>query len=453
MKQIFEVVEGTRKVKQTYHCKSCDAEYRKWVGRCSCGEWNTLEIRAQKGSFIPDIKDFNDIKEISGVKTGIEEFDRVLDGGIVPGSLTLLSGEPGIGKSTLILQIARNLEDLKCLLVTSEESQAQVAQRAKRIGVSSKNLTIVSESDIETVENLALDLRPDLLMVDSVQTMTDFTATGQSGSPGQVRSVALRVANMAKQHSISVIMVGQITKDGSVAGPKTLEHIVDTVLFFEGDRQASLRWLSAKKHRFGSTEGVGLFEMGKIGLIGVSNPERIFLNDRPQKVSGSVIVSLSEGKRPIVGELQALVSKSTSSFPKRSSQGLDSNRLSLVVAVLEKHLNVALSDKDIFVSLIGGIVSKDPALDLGIALAIASSHFNVALNPKIVALGEVGLSGEIRQAKNIKERLIESFRLKFDKAIVPANTSNYDLGMELVKVSSVEEAVRRAFVLSNADKL
>ena len=382
--------------------------------------------------------------------TGIAELDRVLGGGFVPGSITLLGGEPGIGKSTLLLQVLGALAQggTRCLLVSGEESRQQIRLRAERLGALPAELWLAAETQLPNVVGHVDAVKPQVLVIDSIQTMADPQLASAPGSVGQVRECANALVRLAKQRGLIVVLVGHVTKEGSLAGPRVLEHVVDTVLSFEGDRHHALRLLRATKHRFGATGELGLFEMTESGLSGVADPSALFLVDRRPGVEGSVVVASMEGQRPLLVEVQALVVSSGLPMPRRSAQGLDSGRLALLVAVLEQRARYPLGGCDVFASAVGGVRLVEPAGDLGVALAVASAVSGVALPAEMVAIGEVGLAGEVRQVGHLARRLAEAARVGFTSAVVSESARKAllrdgSLPMKIAGVSTIDEAIVR----------
>ncbi len=374
--------------------------------------------------------------------TDVPELDRVLDGGLVPGSVTLLVGEPGMGKSTLMLQALGRMaaDGARCLLVSAEESCEQVRMRADRLGVLEPSLLVVSDTSRHNVLAQVDAVAPDVLAIDSIQTVHDPDLPGSPGSVTQVRECAQRLVRLAKERGISVVLVGHVTKDGQLAGPRALEHVVDTVLQFEGDRHHALRMLRALKHRFGSTHELGLFEMGEAGLIDVPDPSALFLTDRRAGLPGSIVAPVLEGARPLLVEVQALVNASTAPMPRRSAQGLESSRLAMLLAVLDARAGVSVADVDVYASVAGGVRVIEAGADLAVAIAVASARIGVAVPDDLVAIGEIGLGGELRQAGQTPRRLAEAARLGFRRAIVPASSAGVE-GIELIRVGSVVEAL------------
>ena len=429
-----------------------------------CGEWNTLVEEAQLGSLVQAVDALGlstmpvplasvDVAEAAAVPTGVDEFDRVLSGGLVPGSVTLLGGEPGIGKSTLLLQVlaARAASGHRVLLVSAEESAHQVRLRAERLGPVPPGLLILSATDVGSVINAVVESAPDLVVVDSIQAVSmgptalgERRTTGVPGSVTQVRECADQLIGLAKVRQVAIVLVGHVTKDGSLAGPRALEHMVDTVLSFEGDRHHALRLLLAVKHRFGPTGELGLFEMGDQGLNRVEDPGRLLLGDRLTGVPGGVVLPALQGRRTVLVELQALVAPMCQAQPKRSVVGLDGGRLVMTLAVLVRHAGLPLLSVDVFASVAGGIRVTEPAADLAVALAVASAATGTVLPAGLAAVGEVGLAGEVRQVTNLPRRLEECARLGFDRVAVPASSPEGPPGLELVRVDTVAEAVMRA---------
>ncbi len=429
------------KSKSEFVCSECGNVTSKWFGKCqACGSWNSIEeqvavnepaftrkggtVRVHNETLSKPINQIN-YDDAERVKTGMSEFDRVLGGGIVEGSVTLLSGEPGVGKSTLLLQVCGMLGGNKKLLyVTGEESPSQIKLRAKRLGIESDKILIYSETDINEIISEADIVSPDIIVIDSIQTLTDESSSTAPGSITQVRTTASKLIKMAKSGGVSVIIVGHVNKDGGIAGPKILEHMVDTVLYFEGEKQYAYRTLRAVKNRFGSTNEIGMFEMESEGLCEVENPSEYLLSQRPLNVSGNCTLCVVEGTRPILAEIQALVSKTAYPVPKRVSTGFDYNRLMLLTAVLEKRIGLNLSTSDVFVNIVGGLRVDDPSSDLAACIAIISGLRDIVVDDKLIAIGEVGLAGECRAVGNIEQRVREAVRLGFTTIIIPAR--NYE---------------------------
>jgi len=421
------------KTKSVYVCQSCGTHAAKWIGRCAaCGEWNTYveEIISSGPSQRPQSaqgftsrpKKLSEIskEEIRRIQTGNDEFDRVLGGGIVPGSIILIGGEPGIGKSTLVLQLALILQDIKTLYISGEESQQQLKMRAERLGDENDDLYFISENSLETNLKHLDEVDPRLVIVDSIQTLVTEKAESAAGSVTQIRECTAQLMYVAKERHIPVILIGHINKEGHLAGPKVLEHMVDTVLHFEGDQNHLYRILRSRKNRFGSTDELGIYEMQQGGLREVSNPSEMLLANRDMPLSGNAISASLEGHRPILIQTQALVSTAAYSTPQRSATGFDIRRLSMLLAVLEKRAGFRLAVKDVFLNMAGGLKVTDPATDLAVMAAILASDKNEALSQNACYTGEVGLSGEIRPVNRIELRVSEANRLGFDEIFIPA---------------------------------
>ncbi len=450
------------KQKTLYTCQQCGLQSPKWLGKCpDCNQWNslveeTVTLQKKGGRSVPVRADSVPVRlaEVAAtaedrLNCGIAEFDRVLGGGVVPGSFTLIGGDPGIGKSTLLLQAAgRWTAAGRVLYVTAEESTRQVKLRAGRLDVDAGELYLLAETSLEGVLERVRELQPAFLVVDSIQTV--FTAALESapGSVSQVRECAGRLMHLAKGEGIPTFIVGHVTKDGSIAGPRMLEHMVDTVLYFEGDAGHPYRILRAVKNRYGSTNEIGVFEMKDAGLAEVPNPSELFLAERPEDAAGSIVVPAIEGTRPILVELQALVSGAAYGNPRRTAMGLDANRVSLLVAVLEKKVGYSLLSQDIFVNIAGGVRLAEPAVDLGVIAALASSHLNRPVDERTVIFGEVGLTGEVRAVSRPELRVKEAARLGFNRCLLPAgNLKNLDQpqGIKLIGVRSAAEALECLF--------
>ena len=450
------------KLKSIYVCSSCGYESPKWYGKCpECGDWNTFteEVRTeeppskQKTAGLVEEPAADSVMSISDVLvedeyryvTGISELDRVLGGGIVKGSVTLLGGDPGIGKSTMLLQICGRLCDkMKILYVSGEESKAQLKLRAKRLGVSSKNLLVAPYTDLGQVINAITTENPDMVMIDSIQTMNFSAISSSSGSVTQVKECTSILTKIAKNVEIPVIIVGHVNKDGAIAGPKVMEHIVDTVLYFEGERTMSYRILRAVKNRFGSTNEIGVFAMDENGLKEVENPSTALLSERPTNVSGTCVSCIIEGTRPIFAEVQALVAKTGFGVPRRTSTGFDLNRTALLIAVLEKRAGYYFGSMDTYINVIGGLKLDEPAADLAVAIALISSLTDTVVDSSIVAFGEVGLGGELRSVSHAESRIKEAEKLGFSEIILPKQCidklSKNDYSIKLSGVSNVSEA-------------
>ena len=442
------------KTKTIYACNECGAESTKWYGRCpSCGAWNSMEEQVQTPSTSgasavvrADVQSIGNIKPNSKQRyqTGLKELDRVLGGGIVRGGLMLIGGDPGIGKSTLLLQICEHLgKDHKLLYVSGEESEGQLKLRADRLGVSSDNLYVLCESNLDIVLTTMQAESPDILIVDSIQTMHLDDIASASGSVTQVRECTAAIMRAAKRMDIPVFVVGHVNKDGAIAGPKVMEHIVDCVLYFEGDRHSSYRLLRCVKNRYGSTNEIGVFEMGDKGLIEVENPSLMLLSGRPLNVSGSCVACTIEGTRPMLAEVQGLVSPTGFGNPRRMATGFDYNRLSLILAVLEKRAGYFFSNLDTYVNVVGGLTLDEPAVDLPVALALISGLKDAVISSDTIAFGEIGLTGEIRAVSNADLRIAEAARMGFKKVLIPhhnlsALTKREDI--EVIGVRTVREA-------------
>ena len=450
--------------KSVFFCQSCGHEESKWLGQCpACGEWNTFveeridtgitkgttaaaravreSVRGAAAVSLTDVKADDEARS----RTGIGELDRVLGGGIVPGSLVLVGGDPGIGKSTLLLQVCRQMAEMKKILyISGEESQTQIKLRANRMGKFSPNLLLLCETNLEIIRGVIEKEKPELVIIDSIQTMYSEEVASAPGSVSQVRESTNVFMQLAKGMCISIFIVGHVTKEGTVAGPRVLEHMVDTVLYFEGDRHASYRILRAVKNRFGSTNEIGVFEMRQDGLAEVENPSEYMLSGKPENASGSVVACSMEGTRPILIEIQALVCRSNFGMPRRTAAGTDYNRVNLLMAVLEKRQGMALSNCDAYINIAGGIRMNEPAIDLGIVLAIASSFRNRPIDEKTIVFGEVGLSGEVRAVSMPEQRVAEAKKLGFETCILPEVSLKMIKGMEginLIGVKNIGDAV------------
>lgn len=446
------------RLKLVYNCSDCGASFPKWAGRCtSCGAWNTLVedvedpandisslaagvalLAASPAQRIGDV----DVSHGSPRSTGIPELDRVLGGGLVPGSVTLLGGEPGVGKSTLLLQALAAWPG-RTLYVSAEESAQQVRLRAERLGAVRPELWLLAETVLPHVLAALDELQPELVIIDSIQTLVDPELGSAPGSVVQVRGCAHKLVMEAKRRNVPVILVGHVTKEGGLAGPRVLEHVVDTVLQFEGERHHALRLLRASKHRFGPTTELGLFEMIEAGLHGVPDPSALFLADRQTGIAGSVVVPTLEGQRPLMVEVQVLVNEVKGEAPpRRSAQGLDPGRLAMLLAVLDQRTKSPVGKRDVYTSVVGGVRITEPGADLGLCLAILSALANTPLPPHVVAFGEVGLGGEIRQVPHASRRLAEAARLGFTRAIVPAKSPDVDVSIGVERVANLRDAMR-----------
>jgi len=449
------------KMKSCFVCQNCGHMASKWMGKCpDCGEWNSLvEERAPASGHPPGVSRsrgdlspiaFHDVssQENTRFSSGIAEFDRVLGGGIVPGSLILIGGDPGIGKSTLLLQTANLLQKQESIVlyVSGEESEKQIKMRGDRLGMQPTKLFLLTETCLERILECVDQLSPQIIILDSIQTVYSDQLPSAPGSIGQVREVATQFLFLSKHRSIPTFLIGHITKDGSIAGPKSLEHIVDTVLYFEGERYHSHRIVRTVKNRFGAANELGVFEMTNEGLIPVENPSKLFLAERPAGAAGSVVIGCVEGSRPLLVELQALVSSANYASPRRMAVGVDPNRVSLMLAMLEKRLGLHLLSNDVYVNVAGGLNVDEPSADLGIVAAIVSSYRNLAINPNTVIFGEVGLAGEVRGVSQALLRIREATSLGFKKCLLPRNSlPSTESEIELIAVKSVQETLEVLF--------
>jgi DNA repair protein RadA/Sms len=438
-----------------FRCSACGATTPRWTGRCStCEEWNTITEEVElptPAAALTTVQRPVPLVDVDGDAaaprpTGVDELDRVLGGGLVPGSVTLVHGEPGIGKSTLLLQATIQMahRGLRCLVVCAEESAQQVKRRALRLGSLPAGVWVVAETSLAGVLAAVDEVAPDLLVVDSIQTVYDGDVESGPGSVTQVRTCALSLVRLSKTRGLATVMVGHVTKEGALAGPRVLEHMVDTVLTFEGERHHALRLLSATKHRFGPTGELGLFEMTDAGLRGVPDPSGLFLGDRRYGAAGSAVFPAMEGRRPLLVEIQALVAGSGFAMPRRSASGLDGGRLALLVAVLDERAGVVLTGREVYVSAVGGVRVNEPGADLATALALASAAYNRALPTDLVACGEVGLAGELRQVSHTPRRLAEAARLGFRRALVPMSAEIPAGRLEVVRAATLAIAIDRA---------
>ena len=449
------------KIKMQFVCQSCGYATAKWLGKCpECGQWDSfveevLTVDKSK-SFLP-IGQVSKPKTISSIAiekvarmaTGIAEFDRVLGGGIVPGSLILLAGDPGIGKSTIALDAGIKFSDkgVKVIYVSGEESEAQTAMRAQRLGKAGENLLIMSATDLTQILVQAQAEKPRILVIDSIQTMFNSELETSAGSVGQVRECTSKLLRFAKDTGIAIIIIGHVTKEGNIAGPRLLEHMVDVVLQFEGDRSYAFRVLRASKNRFGSTSESGIFSMEETGLTEITNPSGLFLERKENPVSGSVVAAVLEGNRPLLVEVQALVSKTPYGMPRRTAVGIDYNRVNMLLAILEKRLGIDFGTQDAYVNVVGGVKITEPAADLSVVSALVSSFRNIPISMGVLVLGEVGLTGELRRVSFVERRIKEAAKLGFHKFIVPKGKLNF--GKEniagIVQVNTVEEALKVLF--------
>jgi DNA repair protein RadA/Sms len=445
------------KFKTFYQCQSCGYGSPKWVGKCpDCGSWNSFveEKTVPSSRNVPSLQSYGKPEAVSlhsvegtdeqRTTTGIKEFDRVLGGGVVPGSVILVGGDPGIGKSTLLLQafsgLSRNAG--KLLYVSGEESPQQIKMRADRLSVNANGIILLPETSLERILDEAAKMSPQAMVVDSIQTVYTQELLSAPGSVGQVRECAAKLMLFAKRSHIPVFIVGHVTKEGTIAGPRVLEHIVDTVLYFEGDRGHSYRILRTIKNRFGSTNEIGIFEMSDAGLSEVDNPSELFLSERPRNVSGSTVVASLEGTRPLMVEIQALVSQTSFGMPRRTSIGVDFNRVNLLIAVLEKRVGMHLGGMDVFINVVGGLKIVEPAVDLGIIATIASSMKEVSIQPDTFVFGEIGLSGEVRAVAQAEARLKEASKIGFKRAVIPAGNAlktTSKEGLKVIGIKDVEE--------------
>lgn len=450
------------KNKTVFVCQNCGAESPKWIGRCpSCKEWNSYHEEIIQGSgpretaFVvsqekrkPELLDNIRSDEFSRQKSGVSELDRILGGGIVTGSLILLGGEPGVGKSTLALQIALALKDKKILYVSGEESEEQISLRAKRMKDSNPECYILSETELERILVHSENLKPGLIIIDSIQTISTAALESSAGTVSQVRECAAQLLKYSKITGVPVLLIGHITKDGTLAGPKVLEHIVDVVLYFEGDNNYVYRILRSVKNRFGSTSEIGIFEMVEKGLREVSNPSELFINQHDEALSGVSIAATVDGLRPFLIETQALVSSAVYGTPQRSSTGFDIRRLNMLLAVLEKRAGFKLGIKDVFLNIAGGIKVSDPAMDMAILSSVLSSNLDIPIGREVCFAGEAGLSGEIRPVSRIEQRIREASKMGFTKIYISKyhrNISSDGLNIEVVSVGKIEHLVRSLF--------
>ncbi len=443
--------------KSVYFCQNCGHEEAKWLGQCpACKEWNTFAEEKVTPVNTRTVKERRDTRVVTlssvvtdeddRMLTGIEELDRVLGGGIVKGSLVLVGGDPGIGKSTLLLQVCQRLSAAgqKILYISGEESLKQIKLRANRMGEFTENLYLLCETSLNTIRGIIEQQKPDMVVIDSIQTMYNEEVSSAPGSVTQVRESTNIFMQLAKGLNISIFIVGHVTKEGTVAGPRVLEHMVDTVLYFEGDRHASYRILRGVKNRFGSTNEIGVFEMRKEGLAEVKNPSEFMLSGKPEHASGSVVACAMEGTRPMLMEIQALVCKTSFGMPRRTAAGLDYNRVNLLMAVLEKRLGLPLSNYDAYVNIAGGIRLNEPAADLGIVMAVASSYKNRPIAEDVIVFGEVGLSGEVRAVSMPEQRVAEAKKLGFTTCVIPevsVKSLGKAEGVRIIGVKSVGEAI------------
>ena len=446
------------KAKTIFVCNECGYESAKWMGKCpACNSWNTffeekLSTKVESGKREKKIqeapKPLNSFvgQDAQRTSTGYAELDRVLGGGLVKGSLVLVGGEPGIGKSTLILQLCDKVKgEGKVLYVSGEESAEQIKLRADRLNIKNDDILFLGETDIDIIDQNIEELNPKLVIIDSMQTMYSEDISSAPGSVSQVREITSRIMKICKSRKITTIIIGHVTKDGNIAGPRVLEHMVDTVLYIEGERYFSYRMIRGVKNRFGSTNEVGMFEMQEKGMVEITNPSSILISEREDNPSGSVVVATVEGTRPLLVELQALVTQSVFGLPRRTANGIDYNRLTLLVAVMEKKAGFMLGNQDVYLNVVGGLKVNEPALDLGIILATASSFKNVSIPKGVIALGEVGLTGEVRTINMMEKRLKEAERLGFKKCIIPENNKKLlkeSYKLDIIGVENINEAMK-----------
>jgi DNA repair protein RadA/Sms len=446
------------KAKTIFVCNECGYESAKWMGKCpACNSWNTffeekLSTKVESGKREKKIqeapKPLNSFvgQDAQRTSTGYAELDRVLGGGLVKGSLVLVGGEPGIGKSTLILQLCDKVKgEGKVLYVSGEESAEQIKLRADRLNIKNDDILFLGETDIDIIDQNIEELNPKLVIIDSMQTMYSEDISSAPGSVSQVREITNRIMKICKSRKITTIIIGHVTKDGNIAGPRVLEHMVDTVLYIEGERYFSYRMIRGVKNRFGSTNEVGMFEMQEKGMVEITNPSSILISEREDNPSGSVVVATVEGTRPLLVELQALVTQSVFGLPRRTANGIDYNRLTLLVAVMEKKAGFMLGNQDVYLNVVGGLKVNEPALDLGIILATASSFKNVSIPKGVIALGEVGLTGEVRTINMMEKRLKEAERLGFKKCIIPENNKKLlkeSYKLDIIGVKNINEAMK-----------
>lgn len=446
------------KAKTVFVCNECGYESAKWMGKCpACNSWNTffeekISTKTEGGKREKKIeqvpKPLNTFvgKDAKRTSTGYQELDRVLGGGLVKGSLVLVGGEPGIGKSTLILQICNKIkEEGKVLYVSGEESAEQIKLRADRLNIQNEDILFLGETDIDIIDEQIESIMPKLVIIDSMQTMYSDEISSAPGSVSQVREITARIMKICKSRQITTIIIGHVTKDGNIAGPRVLEHMVDTVLYIEGERYFSYRIVRSVKNRFGSTNEIGMFEMQELGMVEITNPSSILISEREDNPSGSIVVATIEGTRPLLVELQALVTQSVFGLPRRTANGIDYNRLTLLVAVMEKRIGLGLGNQDVYLNVVGGMKVNEPALDLGIILATASSYKNVSIPKGIIAMGEVGLTGEVRTINMIEKRIKEAEKLGFKKCIIPENNKKLlkeTYKLDIIGVKNINEAMK-----------
>ena len=445
------------KAKTVFVCNQCGYESAKWLGKCpACNEWNsfyeekvvnTTKTASSKVKSVPTLLNNIEGKEIARTSTKIGELDRVLGGGIVKGSLILIGGEPGIGKSTLILEVCDKIEgNGKVLYVSGEESAEQIKIRADRMKIKNENIMFLAETDIDIIEENILNMNPKLVIIDSIQTMYSSEITSVAGTVSQVREITARIMRICKANAITTIIIGHVTKDGNIAGPRVLEHMVDAVLYIEGERYFSYRVIRSVKNRFGSTNEIGMFEMQNEGMVEITNPSSILISEREDNPAGSIIVASMEGTRPLLIEIQALTSFAVYGVPRRVANGIDYNKVTLLIAVLEKHAKMSISNQDAYVNVVSGIKITEPAVDLGVALALVSSFKNKSIPKDVVAMGEIGLTGEIRTINMIDKRLKECEKMGFKKCIIPENNKKLlkeKYKLDIISVRNIGEAINK----------
>jgi DNA repair protein RadA/Sms len=451
------VAKGGAKARSQYRCSECHHITPKWVGRCpECGTWGTVDevaaLSAVNGSASRSVAPTSPAVPITSIDpgstrhfhTGVSELDRVLGGGLVPGSVTLLAGDPGVGKSTLLLEVANRWAHAgkRALYLSGEESAGQIRMRAERTRCTHDEVYLAAESDLQIALGHIDEVRPSLVVVDSVQTMSTTEADGVTGGVTQVRAVTTALTMAAKTSGIAMILVGHVTKDGAIAGPRSLEHLVDVVLHFEGDRASSLRMVRGIKNRFGAADEVGCFMLHDNGIEGVADPSGLFRDQRPKPVPGTAVTVTLDGKRPLIGEVQALIGNPTSGTPRRAVSGIDSSRAAMITAVLEKHTGLPVSARDIYLSTVGGMRLTDPSADLAVAVAIASSCMDLPMPATAIAIGEVGLAGDLRRVTGMDRRLAEAARLGFTTAVVPAGLTSVPAGLRAIRVDNIGAALR-----------
>lgn len=447
------------KSKTIFVCSECGYESPKWMGKCpACNQWNTFYEEKKINSSVSnntlkrkEISKPVELNKIEGkienkISTGFGELDRVLGGGLVNGSLILLGGEPGIGKSTLILQLCNKIRtDGKILYISGEESGEQIKLRADRLGVKNDKLLFLSETNIENIEEIILTMKPKLVIIDSIQTMYSEEITSAPGSVSQVREITARIMRTCKENGVTTILIGHVTKDGNIAGPRVLEHMVDTVLYIEGERYFSYRMLRGVKNRFGSTNEIGMFEMQNEGLVEITDPSKVLISDNDDNPSGSIIVATIEGTRPLLVEFQALTTSTVYGLPRRTANGIDYNRLAVLLAVLEKKVGINLGNQDVYINVVSGLKVNEPAIDLGIIASTISSYKNIPIDKKTVVMGEVGLTGEVRSINLIEKRIKEAEKLGFKKCIIPESNKKLlkdEYKLDIIGVRTISDAIK-----------